>query len=41
VEADISKLEPGQKLTLEWRGKPVWVVRRTEESLQDLAAIGG
>jgi len=40
VEADISKLEPGQKLTLEWRGKPVWVVRRTEESLQDLAAIG-
>lgn len=36
VEADISKLEPGQRLTVEWRGKPVWIVRRTEQNLTDL-----
>ena len=29
VEADISKLSDGQMMTVEWRGKPVWVVRRT------------
>jgi ubiquinol-cytochrome c reductase iron-sulfur subunit len=34
VEVDISKLEPGQKMVVEWRGKPVWVVRRTEEMLK-------
>lgn len=39
VEADISRLEPGQRLTLEWRGKPVWIVRRTEASLKDLPTI--
>jgi ubiquinol-cytochrome c reductase iron-sulfur subunit len=33
VEVDISKLEPGQIVTLEWRGKPVWVVHRTPEML--------
>ncbi len=33
VEADISKLTPGQMITVEWRGKPVWVVNRTEETL--------
>jgi ubiquinol-cytochrome c reductase iron-sulfur subunit len=36
VEADISKLEPGQMMTIEWRGKPVWIVRRTEQNLEDL-----
>ncbi|HEY0720362.1 MAG TPA: ubiquinol-cytochrome c reductase iron-sulfur subunit [Gammaproteobacteria bacterium] len=36
VEADISKLEPGQMMTVEWRGKPVWIVRRTEQNLADL-----
>ncbi|OOZ41866.1 ubiquinol-cytochrome c reductase iron-sulfur subunit [Solemya pervernicosa gill symbiont] len=39
VEADISKLEPGQRITVEWRGKPVWIVRRTEQNLSDLASI--
>ena len=34
VEADISKLEPGALLTVEWRGKPVWILRRTDEMLQ-------
>lgn len=33
VKANLSKLEPGQMITVEWRGKPVYVVRRTEESL--------
>lgn len=33
VEADISKLEPGMLLTVEWRGKPVWIVNRTPEML--------
>jgi len=39
VEADISKLEPGQLMRVKWRGKPVWVVRRTEQNLADLAKL--
>ncbi|MCB1758014.1 MAG: ubiquinol-cytochrome c reductase iron-sulfur subunit [Gammaproteobacteria bacterium] len=38
VEADISKLAPGQMVIVEWRGKPVWIVRRTEETLKALDA---
>jgi len=36
VKANISKLEPGQMITVEWRGKPVYVLRRTEEALASL-----
>jgi ubiquinol-cytochrome c reductase iron-sulfur subunit len=36
VEVDISDLQPGQKKTVEWRGKPVWIVRRTKEMLESL-----
>ncbi len=36
VEVDISKLEPGQRLIQKWRGKPVWIVRRTTEMLDGL-----
>ncbi|MGE0356743.1 MAG: ubiquinol-cytochrome c reductase iron-sulfur subunit [Burkholderiales bacterium] len=36
VEVDISKIEPGQQITVEWRGKPVWVLRRTPEMLAQL-----
>jgi len=36
VEVDISKIEPGMMLTVEWRGKPVWVVNRTKEMLAQL-----
>jgi len=39
VEADFSKLEPGSMVTVEWRGKPVWVVRRTEQALKDLPTL--
>ncbi len=41
VEADISKMEPGQMLTVEWRGKPVWIVRRTQEVLDNLKTLDG
>lgn len=37
VEVDISKVEPGMLLTVEWRGKPVWIVNRTKEMLEMLA----
>ncbi|MBE7417973.1 MAG: ubiquinol-cytochrome c reductase iron-sulfur subunit [Ideonella sp.] len=36
VEVDISGLQPGEKMTVEWRGKPVWILRRTPEQLASL-----
>lgn len=39
VEADVSKLEPGQMLTIEWRGKPVWIVYRSEQNISDLPGL--
>ena len=36
VEVNISKVEPGQLIRVEWRGKPVWVVRRTEAVITQL-----
>jgi ubiquinol-cytochrome c reductase iron-sulfur subunit len=36
VEADISGLKPGEKMTVEWRGQPVWIVRRTPEQVAEL-----
>lgn len=36
VKFDVSKLEPGEMKVVEWRGKPVYVVRRTTETLKDL-----
>ena len=36
VEADISMLAPGEKVTVEWRGQPVWIVRRTPEMLDSI-----
>jgi len=41
VQADISKLEPGQQIIVKWRGKPVWVVRRDEAALATLPKIEG
>ena len=37
VQVDISALRPGEKVTVEWRGKPVWILRRTPEQLETLA----
>jgi len=39
VEADISKLEPGAMLRVKWRGKPVWIVHRTEAMLKALPSL--
>jgi ubiquinol-cytochrome c reductase iron-sulfur subunit len=39
VRADISKLEPGQMIRVKWRGKPVWVVKRTDEMLATLPML--
>jgi ubiquinol-cytochrome c reductase iron-sulfur subunit len=36
VEVDISSLKPGEKMTVEWRGKPVWIMKRTPEQLESL-----
>ncbi|MEX2165285.1 MAG: ubiquinol-cytochrome c reductase iron-sulfur subunit [Sulfuricaulis sp.] len=39
VEVDISKIEPGQLLTVEWRGNPVWILKRTPEMLKSLSEV--
>jgi len=36
VRVDFSKLEAGQQITVSWRGKPVWVLRRTPQMLEEL-----
>ncbi|WP_439101853.1 ubiquinol-cytochrome c reductase iron-sulfur subunit [Congregibacter sp.] len=41
VKADIGKLEPGQMVVVEWRGKPVYVVHRTEEMITNLDKVDG
>jgi len=41
VEVDVSKLAPGQMMTVEWRGKPVWIIHRTQEMLDGLKKIAG
>ena len=41
VEVDISDLKPGEKKTVEWRGQPVWIVRRTPEMIASLAKDEG
>ena len=40
VEVDISALKPGEKMTVEWRGKPVWIIKRTPEQIASLAKVG-
>lgn len=39
VEVDISRLEPGQKMIVEWHGKPVWIVYRTKNMLAAVQAV--
>jgi ubiquinol-cytochrome c reductase iron-sulfur subunit len=41
VEFDVSKLQPGEKAVVEWRGKPVWIMRRTPDQLATLEKIEG
>ena len=39
VETDISRLAPGELAVIEWRGKPVWIIRRTKEMIESLKAV--
>ncbi len=39
VEVDVAGLKPGEKMTVEWRGKPVWIVYRSDAMLQNLAKV--
>ena len=39
VKADVSKLEPGQMIIVEWRGMPVYVLNRTEPMIAELPAL--
>jgi ubiquinol-cytochrome c reductase iron-sulfur subunit len=39
VEVDISAIKPGEKITVEWRGKPVWILKRTPEQLASLSKV--
>lgn len=39
VQADVSKLEPGQRMTVEWRGRPVWIINRTPEMIERTESI--
>ncbi len=39
VEVDISAVKPGEKITIEWRGKPVWIIRRTPEQIAALSSV--
>lgn len=41
VEVDIGLIEPGQLIRVKWRGRPVWIMRRTAENLKDLATLDG
>ena len=39
VEADISNIAPGELAVVEWRGKPVWIMRRTKEMLESIRKV--
>ena len=39
VETDISRLAPGELAIIEWRGKPVWIIRRTKEMIESLKTV--
>jgi ubiquinol-cytochrome c reductase iron-sulfur subunit len=39
VEVDISALKEGEKITIEWRGKPVWIIKRTAEQIEALKKL--
>lgn len=41
VEVDSTKLDPGQQVTVAWRGRPIWILRRTESMLQRLNGLTG
>ena len=41
IEVDVGNLAPGQLITVEWRGKPVWIFNRNPEMLETLSKLDG
>lgn len=41
VKVDVGKIEPGQQMVAEWRGQPVFILRRTSQTLEGLIQIAG
>lgn len=41
IEVDVSKIESGQLTVVEWRGKPIFVLNRTEQQVKDLSSLDG
>ena len=41
VEVDIGGMQPGEKITVEWRGKPVWILKRSPEQIAELPKLDG
>jgi len=39
VEVDIGAMQPGEKLTVEWRGKPVWILKRSPQQIAELPKL--
>jgi ubiquinol-cytochrome c reductase iron-sulfur subunit len=39
VTVNVSKIEPGQQITVEWRGQPVWIIRRTDEMNENIEKL--
>jgi ubiquinol-cytochrome c reductase iron-sulfur subunit len=39
VEVDISALKAGERVTVKWQGKPVWIIRRDDKTLSDLQTL--
>lgn len=37
IQVDISQLQPGQQLTVEWQGMPIWIIRRTPQQIAALS----
>lgn len=41
IEVDISELQPGERKIVQWQGKPVWILRRDESSLDGIKSLDG
>ena len=39
IEVDVGDIKPGEKITVEWRGKPVWILKRTPEQVAELPKL--
>jgi len=41
VEVDIGAMQVGEKITVEWRGRPVWILKRSPAQIEELAKLDG